>query len=147
MMFSKFRHGEWRTWPKTEQKAVEDFLHALWSEILNNPPSHDSYTDVESWLCSIAQSEDDLQPYLVQWVEDESQNACLALSSLLLSSAVVLPGSRGRNAFWDGRDAQYAQLQRWAKSPTVEQKLRRARDEWADTEIAEEFDRAISIVA
>ncbi len=107
IMFSKFKHGQWRTWPQSEQAAIESFLHALWAEVLRDPPEQASFVDVESWLCSLGQSEDDLSPYLSQWIDDERQPACLALSALLIGSAVAVPGKQGRNAFWDQRDEQY----------------------------------------
>jgi hypothetical protein len=147
IVFSKFRHGNWRTWPKEEQAAVEKFLHAVWEAVLNSPPAEDNLTDLESWLCSIGQCEDDLSPYLDQWLGDESLSACLELSSLLLSSAVARTGDRGRNAFWDSRDAQYTQLKAWATSPTVVEKLRLAEARWSDSDIASTFAMARSIVS
>lgn len=143
IMFSKFRHGHWRTWPQPEQAAVESFLHAVWAEVLDGSTERGSYVDVESWLCAIGQSEDDLAPYFYQWEQDENQQACLALSALLLGSPVVLPGRQARNPFWDGRDAQYVQLQAWSKSSAVQEKLSRASDRWPDLE---EFKAALAIV-
>lgn len=143
IVFSKFRHGQWRAWPRAEQDAVEFFLHAVWNDVLKNPPVGGNYVDVESWLCAIGQSEDDLTLYLEQWERDESQSACLALSAFLLSSAIVLSKRCGRNAFWKDRDIQYAQLQTWAKSPAVQEKLIRASKEWPELD---EFRAAISIV-
>lgn len=147
IVFSKFRHGRWRTWPREEQAAVERFLHAVWEEVLDNPPPEDSFTDTESWLCSIGQCEDDLSPYLDQWMGDESLSSCLALSSLLLSSAVARTGDSGRNAFWDGHDAQYAQLKTWARSTAVAQKLRLAEARWSDSDTVTTFAMARSIVS
>jgi hypothetical protein len=147
IVFSKFRHGKWRTWPREEQAAVERFLHALWERILNNPSPEESFTATESWLCAIGQCEDDLSPYLNQWMEDESLSACLELSSLLLSSAVARTGNRGRNGFWDSRDAQYAQLKAWATSTAVAEKLRLAEVRWSNSDVASTFAMARSIVS
>jgi hypothetical protein len=143
IIFSKFRHGQWRTRPRAEQDAVEFFLRAVWDDVLKHPPAEGSYVDVESWLCAIGQSEDDLTPYLAQWEKDESQSACLALSGFLLSSAIALSNSRGRNWFWENRDTQYLQLQTWAKSTAVQEKLTRASEKWPEIN---EFEAAISIV-
>ena len=147
IMFSKFRHGQWRTWPQSEQAAIESFLHALWAEVLADPPEQGSFVDVESWLCSLGQSEDELSFYLSQWIDDERQPACLALSALLIGSAVVLPDKQGRNAFWDQRDAQYEQLQAWAKSSVVREKLQRARARWDDIDTQGEMETALSIAS
>jgi hypothetical protein len=139
ILFSKFRYGNWRTWPDDEQAAVERFLHSVWHEVLGDPPTEESYSDLESWICSIGQCEDDLSSYLHEWIEDERQSASLALSWLLLTSAVARTAKNGRNAFWDGRDNQYSQLQEWVKSPAVIQKLKVAEEGCADTELANEF--------
>jgi hypothetical protein len=147
IMFSKFRHGVWRTWPTEEQSAIEAFLRQVWEELLGQQPEDGSFTDVESWLCSIGQCEEDLNPYLHKWIEDERLSSCLALSSFLLTSAVARTGTTGRNAFWQGRDAQYAQLQQWAKSNAVVEKMRRAEIRWGGTDIANEFAMARSIAS
>jgi hypothetical protein len=145
IMFSKFRHGHWRAWPEEEQAAVEGYLHSVWHEVLGDPPSEESCSDLESWICSIAQCEDDLSSYLHEWIEDERQSASLALSSLLLTSAVARTSKHGRNAFWKGRDDQYAQLQKWVKSPAVIEKLEVAEKGCADSELAKEFAAARSM--
>jgi hypothetical protein len=146
MILSKFRYGQWRTWPVHEQVAVETLLHALWAEILNDPDQADCFTDLESWLCAIAQAEDDLTPYLNQWVSDERPSASFALSSMLLASAVVRSGSTGRNAFWKDRDEQYAQVQRWVKTPAVLQKLQRARISSEGSPSENELEAAVQIL-
>lgn len=145
ILFSKFRHGRWLTWPENEQSSVRNFLHALWAQILENPPPFGSYVDVESWLCSIAQAENDLLHYFEQWEDDARQPACVALSSLLFSSTIALPSSRGRNAFWEGRDAQYEQLKAWAHSSTVKRKLREASERWEGTPEGDQFAAAMDI--
>ena len=119
ILFSKFRHGQWLTWKSEEQSAVRQLLHSLWHEILGDPPPSSSFTDVQSWLCSIAQAEEDLQPYLQEWLEDQRASASFALSLMLLSDT-------GRSAFWEERESQYTQLQNWRISQGVVTKLERA---------------------
>jgi len=143
IIFSKFRHGQWRTWPRAEQDAVEVFLRAVWDSVLKHPPLDESYVDIESWICAISQSEDDLTPYFRQWEKDESHPACLALSGFLLCSAIARSKRHGRNAFWTDRDTQYVQLQEWAKSTAVREKLTRASEKWPEID---EFEAAILIV-
>jgi hypothetical protein len=139
ILFSKFRHGDWLTWPAPEQNAVRTFLHAVWAEVLTDPPPIESFTDVQSWLCSIAQAEDDLKPYLVQWTEDPSESSSLALSWMLLSDA-------GRSPFWDRRDDQYDQVQQWKKSPPVAEKLMQSRDLAASETVKNEFEAALGCI-
>ena len=145
IMFRKFRHGNWRAWPDEEQAAVEGYLHSVWHEVLGDPPAEERYSDLESWICSIGQCEDYLSSYLHEWIEDERQSASLALSCLLLTSAVARTSRNGRNAFWSGRDDQYAQLQKWVKSPAVIEKLRNAAVRCTDSTLAEEFAAARSM--
>lgn len=137
IVFSKFRYGNWQAWPEAEQAAVEGFLHSVWYEVLGDPPGEESYSDLESWICSIGQCEDDLSSYLHEWIEDERQSASLALSRLLLTSAVARTKKHGRNEFWRGD--QYAQLQKWVKSPAVIEKLEKAEASCAGSELANEF--------
>jgi len=146
MLLSRLRYGHWRTWPPEEQRAVDRFLHAVWVNVLQDRLEIDDSTDIEGWLCSIGQAEDDLKPYLEQWIADDSQDASLALSSLLLSSAVALNGKRGRNAFWNERDEQYEQLQRWAKGPAVKEKLANACTESVDADVYLELAAAADIL-
>lgn len=143
IIFSKFRHSQWRAWPKAEQDAVESFLQAVWKSVLKQPRLDGSYGDLESWICAISQSEDDLTPYLRHWEKDESYPACLALSGFLLSSAITHSKKQGRNEFWANRDTQYEQLQNWVKSAAVHEKLKRASERWPEID---EFKSAILIV-
>jgi hypothetical protein len=145
IMFNKLRYGKWRTWSSEEQAAVECFLYAVWKQILDDPPLELQIDDMEAWLCTIAQCEDDLDPYLNKWIEDNRVSANLALSSLLLTSAVVQAQDRGRNAFWETRDEQYAQLKHWARSEAVAKKLLTAEIECNDPELASEFAAARAI--
>jgi hypothetical protein len=139
ILFSKFRHGHWLTWTMQEQTAVRELLQAIWDQALGDPPPSSSSTDVQSWLCSIAQAEDNLEPYLQTWVEDQRMSASFALSSMLLTNA-------GRNAFWDGRETQYAQLQTWLKSQQVVTKLKTALIRAEGTSATREFEAALGCV-
>jgi hypothetical protein len=142
ILFGKFRHGNWRSWPEDEQASVEHFLHAIWRMVRDELPVEGSCIDVECWLCSISQCEDDLAPYLREWVEDERLSSSLTLASFLLTSAIAQSGVARRNAFWEGRDAQYKQLQRWIKTPAVIEKLLRSEAECGDRQLAHEFEVA-----
>jgi hypothetical protein len=135
--------GEWRSWPSEEQEAVEAYLHAAWWRVLATPPENEE--DIEGWLCGIGQCEDDLRPYLQEWIRDKRRSALLALSCFLLTSAVARNGTKGRLESWRGRDAQYAQLQEWVKSAAVIEKLRAAETRFADSEIAAELAMARAI--
>jgi len=64
IVFGKLRYGEWRLWLSEEQTAIEEMLQAVWEAVRSNPPIEGGYIDVEMWLCSISQCENDLTPYL-----------------------------------------------------------------------------------
>jgi hypothetical protein len=146
-LFSRLRYGQWRTWPETEQTAIVAFLHAVWRTILNDSTPHpDGYMTVESWICTIGQAEDDLSPYLREWLDIETLPACLALSSLLLTSAVTLEKNKSKGAFWEKREAQYEQLKEWVRSAAAIQKLESAEIRWGD-EYKGEFEAARRMVA
>jgi hypothetical protein len=147
VIFSKFHHGEWRSWPKEEQDAIEVFLRVMWKDVLASPPVEGDLPDIETWLCSIGQCEDDLSPYLDEWVADGRLSASLALSYLLLDTVLARADDAGRNAFWDKRDAQYAQLKVWATSPAVVWKLRLAEIRWRRDGHAKHFARARAIIS
>lgn len=147
ILFSKFRHANWQTWPDSEQAAVSDFLHAVWNGVLRFDSRYDNdFEETESCLCSIAQAEENLMPYLDQWMETETLEACLTLSGLLLQSAVTQKRNTGRNEFWNGRDAQYQQLKNWVHSAAVAEKLERAASRWASTDSHDEFVAARSML-
>jgi hypothetical protein len=145
-VLNKLRYAHWREWLADEQASVERYLQNLWRSVLSYPPDSELTEDIESWLCSIAQCEDDLSVYLDMWIGDESLSASLALSSFLLMSSILCPGNAGRNAFWQGRDEQYRQLSAWVKTPAVKDKLQRAIDPTTDAELWDEFAAALGML-
>jgi hypothetical protein len=164
-VFKRFHYGEWRTWPQEEQQAVEDMLYAIWETVRSNPPIEGGYIEVDQWLCSISQCEDDLSSYLNQWMSDERLSASWALSSLILGSTIAYTGTdhsapvwdnnedhdlmlakvQGwfklpqRGPFWKDCDRQYAQLQEWVRSPATLEKLRRAEISCGNSVMEREF--------
>jgi hypothetical protein len=56
IVFNKLHHGDWRHWPDAEQRAVEDYFHALWKCILDGQPREYYGWGIEGWLCGIAQA-------------------------------------------------------------------------------------------
>jgi hypothetical protein len=163
MVFGILRYGQWRTWPSQEQDAVERMLHAVWETVRSNLPIESGYIDVDLWLCCISQCENDLASYLGEWIKDDRLSAAWALSSLVLGSTIAYtdadtshepPVWEGEEsiakieawaklphpgAFWKGCDRQYAQLQKWVKSPAALEKLRRAEVSCGSGEMEREF--------
>ncbi len=138
-------------------------LEAVWDAVRSNPPIEGGYLDVNQWLCCISQCEDDLGSYLDQWADDERLSASWALSSLILGSEIAYTDQNTvhERPVWDGEDsririeewfelphrgpfwnrcaAQYAQLERWIKSPAALEKLRHAEISCRDSEMEREF--------
>lgn len=71
VLFGKLPYGEWRTWAKEEQQAIETYFHALWVDAIN-AFEPDGYTYANAYLCAIARAVDDMTPYLEQWLEQRS---------------------------------------------------------------------------
>lgn len=140
MVLAKFRYADWLSWPSHEQDAVREFLHALWDAVLIE--SNEEYLDTESWLCAIAQAEDDLTLYLDDWIAGDSVAKCAVLSQFILSSAVMSGKKAGRNAFWKGRDTQYEQLKLWVRSPNVRTRLACSESQSLDTHLREQIQAA-----
>lgn len=163
LVFGVLRYGQWRSWPQEEQDAITRMLQAAWETVRSNPPTASGYIDVDQWLCCISQCEEDLIPYLDQWMRDERLSSAWALSCLVLGSTIAYtdadtnhewPAWSGeeslakfeewsrlphRGPFWKKCDAQYAQLQQWVKYPAVLEKLERAAASCGDRDLEREL--------
>jgi hypothetical protein len=85
ILFHKLGYGKWHLWPDEEQAAVRRFLHAVWHAFLSDPPGGwDAPYNGDGWICTIAQAEDDLAPYLREWLANENPATCLVLSELVI---------------------------------------------------------------
>lgn len=104
------------------------------------------FADVDSGLCTIAQADEDLSPYLDQWLRDQSQESSKSLAAFILTSAIVLRGGSGRDAFWDERDEQYRQVERWVKSAAVSARLKRALNHAGSPELGGAYTAALQML-
>jgi hypothetical protein len=146
MIFSKFRYGNWLNWPDPEQTAVRAFFHAFWKAVLADPPPGADYLDMESWLCSIAQAEEGLDPYLRVWLEDVNASACVALGQFICDSGVIHRHETGRNPFWQGRESQYKQVRDWIRSEAAMNKLARAEGLTSEADGKGQIQAALSLL-
>ncbi len=146
VLFTKFRYADWHKWPECEQEAVQRFLNAVWTGFLGDPPDEERYSEpfqnAEDVVCSIAQCEDDLSGYLKEWIEDSRLSASVALARFIEVSEMCTHGVPVTEAFWGQRGKQYEQIQRWLGSAEVEQKLLRAEEDAAGTDLAGLFESA-----
>ena len=146
ILVSKLRHEKWREWPTVEQAAVGTFLHALWHARLGDMERAELADQSDTWLCTIAQAEDTLAPYLAQWQLDDRQTAIDALSAFILTTSIVESGGEDRDTFWADRENQYAELQSWVRSAEVKAVLYQALISSTDERRAE-FQAAISTLS
>ena len=116
ILFSKFRHAGWQSWPQEEQSAVKRLFHAIWRRLLDDPPTEESEFNLETWLCAIGQAEDDLRPYLERWARDDRDAATLALWPMMTKSYSF-------SAYWEDRATQIDQVKLWLMSPEVLNKV------------------------
>jgi hypothetical protein len=117
--------GDWRRWPAAEQAAVEAWFHALWADLLSRWPAPH---DVGTVLCALAQSLDDLTPWLEVWEALPGDAPVWHLSGVLWREGhhFVTRGTL-RNAFWEARHApQLAQLGRWLRRPSLRARVEAA---------------------
>ncbi len=147
ILMSKFRVARWRGWPEVEQRAVEEFLRAMWEFELGREGMTQSWEpDVEAWICAVAQAEENLGWYLKRWEEMEGMEATFALASMVVMSAVARDEIRGRDEFWGGCEGQYAQLRRWVRSEGVTRKLEAGALGWAGRDEADVMWDAVGLL-
>lgn len=125
IVLGKLQYAKWTNWPAKEQEAVKQYLSALWlSKINHDFPWEDfSPSFIEDWLCAIGQAEDDLNPYLAEWLAARSSEAIGNLSHLIVSVHAELNKKKLRSAFWKDRQVQSAQVVSWILGKNVREKL------------------------
>jgi hypothetical protein len=132
--------GGWDDWPVSEQEAVRSFLLTFWDDHLHAWPSYD---DIDTVLTSIAQAENDLTPYLEGWEAASGRAPVLHFAEFLLHNiSRVALGKRLRNAFFDNRPDQEAQVRTWLLGAGA-----RFSDRIEEVFLAETDDSALELLA
>jgi hypothetical protein len=122
MVFNKLYHGEWWGWPENEQHSVERFLNALWRGIIDGP-GHEFYgSEIEEWICGIAQAVPDLSPFLNLWLTLDTENSSLNLARFIIETEFV-KSDRPLN-FWGDRRELFDQVVQWVRGEAVRSKIR-----------------------
>jgi hypothetical protein len=130
ILFGKLSYAEWRSWPDVEITAINNYLKALWLKGLNSFPIEEhlpAFTEIETLLASIAQTGEELEPYLQSWTETTVRQADENLIQF-----VTIYGddfSNGRTldwAFWEDSESQAVALRRWLLQPDTMQRIARA---------------------
>jgi hypothetical protein len=123
VVFNKLRHGEWRYWPETEQYVIEKFFDSVWACILDGQPHYDYGSEIEGWLCGIAQAVSNLSPYLEAWSGAETENANLNLASFIAETDFANPNSRP-TAYWEERAELFTEVGAWVRGDVVKKKMK-----------------------
>jgi hypothetical protein len=121
--FNKLHHGHWENWPAKEQEAIRRYFLAAWKAFLQANPDDCLLTDADSWLCGIAQAENDIQPYLAALEDNKSVEAARHLSVLIVEHAFIQDDAHPAN-FWAKRKSQWEQVRKWLQGGGAKQILK-----------------------
>lgn len=136
VVFNKLRHGDWEHWPDVEQRAVEQFFHALWRCILDGQP-HEYYGwQIEGWLCGISKAVSDLSPYLKTWIEMETENSRLNLAGFIADTDFANPNSHA-TAYWEDSAEMFAEVGNWVRGNVVKERMNAIAAEYSQYDFVE----------
>jgi len=118
VVFSKLEIGKWTTWPEREQRAINDYLNALYHYFLLKPLSPEPYVSetytIDDLLCAIGQAADDLQPFLTQLSAADTEASLYRIARFIDDElAYLINKHKLSNAFWDDRKSQMEQVINW----------------------------------
>ena len=149
IIFGRLGYGEWRTWPQKEQDAVQGFLLALWRAALNEPPSDDlsCAPEIESWLCTLAQTEADLSLYCSEWLAHPSPNAMWNLAAIIYRTGMRRVDTRAISAFWREHMDEAKQIADWLHGEAVRHALAKAIELYSNEPFTEELVAAMNVIS
>lgn len=130
VLAGKLEYANFINWPDNERAAVEQYLYALWDDLLHHWPYH---TQVDDVLCNIALILGSPAGALDSWsaLLPTQRSARLHLADWLSGG----PGSENQPPpFWAEAGDGWAQVVAWQKSPAVASVMESALVEWADTD-------------
>jgi hypothetical protein len=130
----KLNYGRWRTWPSSEQVAIEAYLFALWDTWLRQPIEvyaaiYESYCEAYFWLDRILKIDDRPAGYLTLWRERlESQETRVLSASQLCAGylSVWHPNFVSEPDWIDGSPAANRLLIEWFANPRTSELLQDA---------------------
>jgi hypothetical protein len=120
--FGKLSYGEWRSWQPAEQGSIESFSKVLWDCVLDTEP-HEFYgTEIEDWLCGIAQAETHLSPYLGRWLATKTENARLNLAAFIAHTNFAKP-NQPPNDYWNNCPELFDEVAAWVRGDSVKAEM------------------------
>lgn len=152
LLCDKLVYARWRSWPELEQRAVEDYLLALWRAELaeNGPPLPD-----DALLKTMVTLDIDIAPYdlrtkLERWRLGSSRESARHLADFVLEhgSALFWPGTPTRRlTLWQAKWEIAEDVREWLLEPMTRERLEASFVAYGDNDIARAFDWLEAIAA
>jgi hypothetical protein len=117
IVFSKPRHGDWRTWPDPEQAALIGLARAQIAALAEQAHEDDGHA-IESWVCAFAEFLDDVTVILAPLLRDEPRAAASLLAWHTLNQSELARGESW-DAFWEPAPANEARVTPWFTKPAA----------------------------
>ena len=122
IVFSKLRHGDWRTWPESEQRATEAFITAVLSDMATRAYEG---SEVDEWVCAFSLALGDVTPHMEPLLAG-TRAAAESLYAFHAWNARQLARGRLGNAFWGDHSRAEAAVVAWFRRPEVDAAITRA---------------------
>lgn len=141
VVVGKLDYGEWQTWPEAEQKALRNYLYAVWGAILS---SSTFWIEADTWLACLARANQSVQPALDLWVANTTLMSTARLVEFIDDNFATLTKKRMLgNAFIGGDSPAHREVLVWLMKPDTERRLEGCFFELKDEELAEKISAAI----
>lgn len=122
-LFGKLKLAGWDRWPTRERQAIESYLSHWWTATLAQPRQYQFDELAGSVLCAIGRTGIKMQPFLDQWIQDDSQAALDRLCVFVHSNYDALRKSEPR-LYSDFESPESEAAVAWLQSD-VKERLRR----------------------
>ena len=116
VVLGKLRLANWSQWSPSERAALHALFSAGFDDAVESAGSTTLELDVDTWLCALARSGTNLQPYLAKL---ETPAARRALLEWFERNADSLKTGSLWNSFWAGHEAEVREVVGWARSLRV----------------------------
>jgi len=147
---NKLCMAEWTNWPPSEQSAVRNYFHALWSCLIRTFPSRSDFPaigQIDGMICLLGKVYDDVCPFLAEWLEDKSAASLRHIAGFVSANAPRWNQKRKlRNAFWEENQSTMIQTGEWMMSEPVRQRLEDGFFQFSSEEFAIEISESIEIL-
>lgn len=132
LLFAKLQRAHWREWPRQEQRAIEQYLEALWTDLLNHFEGIPRVLAAE-FFWGVANAGIPLEPFLRHWDDVDSVSALRHLARFVNGELEELVNG------WRRRGEVAQQLADWCLRQESQERLERAFFEYEDEAFAHLF--------